>query len=257
MEDFKDKYLEFQKLYLKNRNPIPVNFREIVNQKFHERATHLIHTYPAKLIPNIPYFFLNNSFFINKKEKVLDPFSGSGTVLLEAQLARLQPYGADANPLARLISKVKTNSYNHQKISHLLDELEKSYGKKGLCENYPNVVNIDYWFLPNIKSQLNGILKSIEEIEDEKYQDFFLLNFSNLIKKVSLADTRVSVPVRLNPEKYPVGHHIRLKQQNTLNTLETINVFKKFKDIVNQNLKRFENKKTLIHKECFGEYCIK
>lgn len=253
MEDFKEKYLELQNAYSKNKHPIPVNFREIVETKFQERATHLIHTYPAKLIPNIPFFFLNNSYFIKQDEKILDPFAGSGTVLLEGQLAGLRAYGSDANPLARLISKVKTNEFDIEKIERLLIEIENSYLKKAHKRDYPNVINIDYWFLPHIKEQLNNILKSIEEIENIQYKDFFLLNFSNLIKKVSLADSRVSVPVKLKPEKYPVGHSIRIKQEKTLTNLKSINVFEKFKEIIFQNLKRFKNKNELGAVRHIGE----
>lgn len=253
MEDFKEKYLEFEEIYKKDGNPISVNFRDLINEKFYERATHLIHTYPAKLIPHIPYFFLNNSFFIKENDNILDPFSGSGTVLLEGQLAGLNPHGSDANPLARLISRVKTNNYDFKKIDKFLILIENSYLKLEGCYNYPDVVNIDYWFLPHIKLQLNKLLLSIEEIENKKYRDFFLLNFSNLIKKVSLADSRVSVPVRLNPNKYPIGHPIRIKQQNTLENLDSIDIFQKFIEILNQNLKRFKDKKNLNNSEHIGK----
>lgn len=242
MIDYKKKYLDLKASYHQNKKPVPVSFREIVDIKFQDRATHLIHTYPAKLIANIPYFFLNNSYFANENDSILDPFAGSGTVLLEAQLAGLKPYGSDANPLAKLISKVKTNKYDIEIIKSLFDNIEGSYFKNGSKKDYPNVINIDYWFLPHIKCQLNNILKCIDEIENDKYREFFLLNFSNLVKKVSLADSRVSVPVRLNPNKYPDGHSIKAKQESTLNNLKTIDVFKKFKEIYYQNLKRFSNK---------------
>ncbi|WP_373060182.1 hypothetical protein [Zunongwangia sp. H14] len=242
MRDYQSEYLDFRDIYKRQKRPIAVNFREIVDEKFYDRATHLIHSYPAKLIPNIPYFFLNNSYFVNKEDCILDPFSGSGTVMLEGQLAGLKSYGADANPLARLISSVKTNSYDLKLIDTLFCRIENNYQNHDSKQNYPDVVNIDYWFLPHIKSQLNQILNCIEMLESEKYRNFFLLNFSNLVKKVSLADSRVSVPVRLNPNKYPIGHHLRTKQQNTLENLKNVDVFEKYKEIVNQNLKRFISK---------------
>jgi tRNA G10 N-methylase Trm11 len=242
LKDYKSKYLEFKDIYESQKRPIAVNFREIVDEKFYDRATHLIHSYPAKLIPNIPYFFLNNSYFVNKGDRILDPFSGSGTVMLEGQLSGLKTFGADANPLARLISSVKTNSYDLKLIKTLFNKIESNYIKNDAKQNYPDVVNIDYWFLPHIKKQLNQILNCIEMLESEKYRNFFLLSFSNLVKKVSLADSRISVPVRLNPEKYPIGHQLRTKQQNTLENLKTVQVFEKYKEIVNQNLKRFTYK---------------
>ncbi len=61
--------------------PIAVDFRQLVSDvAFGARASHLIHTYPAKLLPHIPYFFLNNNILSLPGENILDPFSGSGTV---------------------------------------------------------------------------------------------------------------------------------------------------------------------------------
>ena len=38
--------------------PIAVDFRQLVSDvAFGSRASHLIHTYPVKLLPHIPYFF--------------------------------------------------------------------------------------------------------------------------------------------------------------------------------------------------------
>ena len=42
----------------------------------------------------------------------LDPFCGSGTVLVESMLHNVNSYGVDINPLAILLSKVKTTTIN-------------------------------------------------------------------------------------------------------------------------------------------------
>ena len=71
-----------------DKKPIEVSFRKLLPEiKNIDRFTHLIHTYPAKLLVHIPYFFLNNSVFSKKDDNVLDPFNGSGTVLLESILS--------------------------------------------------------------------------------------------------------------------------------------------------------------------------
>ncbi len=238
-----EKFLED---YSKNEQPIRVNFKEIVNHiKFQDRATHSIHIYPAKLLPNIPYFFLNNDFFVKDNEFVLDPFSGSGTVLLEANLAGKNSYGCDANPLARLISKVKTSTYDIsilQKTIELL-KLEMLNISVDPNEKFPDVVNIDYWFLPKIKLQLYKILKAIKTISDEDYRDFFLLCFSNCVKKVSLADSRISVPVKAKLNRETNNYHPFFGESKIkLKKLEDLDVFEKFSEIVYENIKRFENK---------------
>ena len=71
-------------------------------------SNHGFHTYPAMMIPQITRRLIE-SYGKNAKV-ILDPFVGSGTVLLEARLHKNfeKAYGIDINPLASLISKVKT-----------------------------------------------------------------------------------------------------------------------------------------------------
>ena len=197
---------------------------------------------------NIPHFFLNNTVLSKEGDNVLDPFCGTGTVLLEAVLAKRNAYGADANPLARMITKVKTTNYNLKKLNLLFDIIKEKL-KKEKKRNYPDVVNIDYWFLPNIKKQLNQILYVIKEIEDQNYQDFFMICFSNCVKKVSLADNRVSVPVRLRYDQYPIGHALRKKNRAKLESLKSLDVIDKFKTIVNDNINRFKKEETILDSE--------
>jgi hypothetical protein len=155
--------------YQKRLQPIEVNFRSFFPKLNNsDRATHLIHTYPAKLLVHIPYFFLNNNILSKYGGSILDPFCGSGTVLLESLLANKNAYGVDSNPLARLISKVKTQSYDIHKLYRYIDTFKKYEGTvKG--KSCPSVVNIDYWFLPNIQKQLLEIFDIEIELAQMAY----------------------------------------------------------------------------------------
>ena len=94
--------------YARNETAITVNFRRLAScLPAPDRATHLIHSYPAKLLMHIPYFFLANTVLSQPGDLVLDPFCGSGTVLLESLLAGREALGIDSNPLACLISHVR------------------------------------------------------------------------------------------------------------------------------------------------------
>ena len=75
---------------------------------FTKYSNHGFHTYPAMMIPQVARRLIRT---YGKNAKVLlDPFVGSGTALLEATLHNNfeKAYGIDINPLALLISKVKT-----------------------------------------------------------------------------------------------------------------------------------------------------
>ena len=72
-------------------------------------SIHSIHPYPAKFIPEIPRHLIE-SLPIPKDTAILDPFCGSGVTLVEAQIRGLKSVGIDLNPIACLISKVKTQN---------------------------------------------------------------------------------------------------------------------------------------------------
>ena len=113
-----------------NSRPIKVNFRALVGwMKYGERATHLIHPYPAKLLTHIPHFFLHNQVLSQSSDLVLDPFCGSGTVALEAVLAKRRAVAFDCNPLAQFIAKVKVTPVDPLKIRRALARISKQVSR--------------------------------------------------------------------------------------------------------------------------------
>ncbi|WP_264808821.1 site-specific DNA-methyltransferase, partial [Acetobacter orleanensis] len=68
--------------------------------------THDIHKYPAMFIPEVVEKIIN--LYTEAGDTVLDIFSGSGTTLLESMILGRKSIGIELNPLAFLISKVKT-----------------------------------------------------------------------------------------------------------------------------------------------------
>lgn len=241
--DYKETFHIILKQYKKEGKPIFVDFRKLVNSiKFTERGSHSIHPYTAKLLPNIPHFFLNNSFFIKKGGKILDPFCGSGTVLLEGKFANLEPYGSDSNPLARLITRVKCNNFDIDQIHEYNIFLKNTINKSDDNVFLIKEKNIDFWFEPHIKKQLSIIRNAIVQIDNIKYREFYFVCFSNCVRKVSFADSRISVPVKINPDRYSDESIQKKNSQKKLDDLKSINVFEKFFEIVNQNIKRIKNK---------------
>jgi DNA modification methylase len=170
------------------------NFR----QTFAERVpsttylTHGIHKYTAKMIPYIPRYFIEK--YSQENDLVLDPFCGSGTTLLEAKLSSRNAIGIDINPLAVLISEVKTTIPNLNQLSlaiRLIKEKVKNCDK-GMPVSFPN---IDYWFCKEVQRDLSKIKFSIEFLRDRFSEDiikFLLVCFSSIIRKSSYADPRMA-----------------------------------------------------------------
>src|SRR5678810_1107167 len=74
-----------------------------------ETLTHPFHTYPARLHPataKILVEFIGDG--AGRTQPLLDPFCGSGTVLVEARANGLRTIGTDLNPLAILVARAKT-----------------------------------------------------------------------------------------------------------------------------------------------------
>jgi adenine-specific DNA methylase len=120
--------------------------------------THGIHPYTAKLIPHIPRYFLEK--YTKKGEVVLDPFCGSGTTLLEARLLERNAVGIDINPLARLISDVKTTPINAEKLDSAIQSV-KAQLKQDANATTVEFPNIDYWFGEHAQDELVRIKSSI------------------------------------------------------------------------------------------------
>jgi DNA modification methylase len=234
-----DSALEYLlKRYERTECAIPVDFRTLVPcLACPERATHLLHSYPAKLLVHIPFFFLDNTILSSKGDLVADPFCGSGTVLLESQLAGRVSIGADSNPLARLLTTVKTSPISASVLDAACDRLFTCIPEKPR-NDAPDVVNLEHWFYPHVIHQLQCLHEAIETTRRRDVRDFFRVCFSNCVKRVSLADPRLSVPVRLRSGQYPEGHHLRDKTDAHLRHLERVNVFQVFKDVLTANRKR-------------------
>lgn len=185
--------------YKNNGRTQEVSFRKLVSwMKVGERATHYIHPYPAKLLPQIAHFFLACETLSKPGEVVLDPFGGTGTVALEAILSGRNAYYADANPFAKMVASVKTTHVSSERLRKVVDEFKRiclahkgNYKPKAI----PSVININYWYEKNSIKWLCFIKDKIAQQRDEDIRNFLLISFSVTCRKVSHADPRLSVPV--------------------------------------------------------------
>lgn len=172
---------------------------EDLTQKNTSYATHGFHKYPAKFIPQLARRCIEENTKIN--EIVCDPFMGCGTTLVESLVSGRKVVGVDINPVAYLISKVKTNPINPDKLKNeigkvLLDlepniqfrnKHQKTLSKIEITPIIPNNERIVYWFPDKkIRDELSIILGRINIIKDKDIRDFCLCAFSNILKNASI-----------------------------------------------------------------------
>lgn len=224
--------------YAKRQRAITVNFRSLAHwMPIGERATHYLHPYPAKLLPQIPAFFLASDHLSSPGGTILDPFCGSGTVLLEGVLSGRHALGADSNPLARLIARVKVTQLDPGRLPSLGKAITRRAAAYRRAEA-PDVVNIDHWFSPRLIDELSRLRRAIDTVQDAASKDLLLVCLSACARRVSFADPRVSVPVRLRRNQYPPAHPLRRVSNHRLQALTTISAFAEFQTLVEASVLR-------------------
>jgi DNA modification methylase len=243
---------EFRHRYQTSHRPIRVSFRSLCSPwswaKRSDAYTHLMHRYPAKILPYIPIFFLSSHEYAGPDELVLDNFAGTGTVLLESVI---HPYlkrsaiGVEINPLARLIAKVKTtplpSGMLRQEAQRLISEIKTS-----ICDaEIPEFANRDLWFSPRIQQELAKIRRCIERVEHPDLRDFFLVCFSNIIRDVSLADPKIAPPVLLKPEHFSRNPLRQLAMAALVRKKKLARPLTYFRQAMEKNMKRIETLNTI------------
>lgn len=146
--------------------------------------THGLHTYPAMFIPQIARRLLLS--YSRKGDTICDIFCGSGTALVESRLLGRNSYGIDLNPLAIFLAQTKTEPINpnilHREYLKLLDRIDKIKNRE---IEKPKFFNLEFWFKDKVIIELAKIKKTIKEIRNKKVQKFFMVGFSETVRKAS------------------------------------------------------------------------
>lgn len=90
-------------------------------------SLHSLCSYPSKLKPGLAHFLV--ALFSEAGDVVLDPFSGCGTVPLEACLLGRQGIGSDLSPLARMLTAGKVSFPEERDLVACLAELDEALAR--------------------------------------------------------------------------------------------------------------------------------
>ncbi len=154
-------------------------------------SSHNFHSFPAKFPPQLPLQFIVD--LTEAGEVVLDPMMGSGTTILEAYLNGRKGIGFDIDPLAIMISQVKTTPlkpektirYYHEILSGAREQLAQSPQEieQALSKHWDEKTRqfIDYWFAKETQIELMALVQQILKIKDDDIKIFFMLAFSAII----------------------------------------------------------------------------
>ena len=152
-----------------------------------DELTHGFHSYPARMHPRIARKVLQ----LYPGDPVVDPFCGSGSVLVEARVAGRRALGVDLSPLGVRLARVKVDARNEASRARFRATLE------GIAERSEERVRtrIDaraplpkselQWYAPNVLKELAGLLEEIRAVEDVEDRRALEMLLSSIIVKVS------------------------------------------------------------------------
>ena len=176
------------------------------------RLTHYLFRFPAKFHPPVVHSLIRE--YTEVGQTVIDPFCGSGTLLLAAQYEGRNARGSDVDPLAVFVADVKTHRLqpkhlksSWEKLWSTLQPAERTaaeYSRRryvdislreyeGALLNerlwVPVIPNLLHWFRRYVVIDLARMFNRVNQIEiPETHRAFFRLIFASVLRKVSNAD---------------------------------------------------------------------
>jgi len=206
------------------------------------KHVHRLHPYMGKFIPQLVEIFLRKY----KPKLVYDPFCGSGTTLVEANVLGIDSIGTDISVFNTLLSKVKTSDYDVQLLEkEIKDILQRLYNYKNKFSKDEKINKlfttkneyINNWFASNTQKELLCYLRLIK---DYTYQDLLKIVLSRSARSARLV-THYDLDFPKNPQTKPyqcfkhgrvctpVDEAYKFLSRYTIDTLERVKEFSKIK----------------------------
>ena len=145
-------------------------------------GVHGIHPYPARFHPAWAQALLSE---LSPDAVVLDPFCGSGTVLVEASLSGRRSLGADINGVGVRIARLRTTRRDEEFLEQVARKANYVFENSSLKRESPFgalAVN-NQSFAPHVLTQLINLRDAIEHVRDHDVREVLLLCMTPLLGK--------------------------------------------------------------------------
>jgi DNA modification methylase len=173
-------------------------------------TTHGVHPFKGKFYPQLAKALINCSA-ISPGARILDPFCGSGTALLEGYLNGFRAFGSDLNPLSAKITSSKLGvldlnptlvSMAVRSIQSRINNAPQPFPKD--TDQFPETVlsELFRWFPEPVIFKLNWLLRSIRSTSNGVLRDYFEVIVSSIVRQISQQDP---ADLRVRRRKHPIG----------------------------------------------------
>ena len=173
-----------------------------LREKDTTKHVHRLHPYKGKFIPQLVQYFIGNHIddfkgdvYFRPGDVILDPFSGSGTTLVQASEIGIHSIGIDVSHFNCMISDVKLHKYDFGSLKQEIDRMKKAIANY----EYDNSViafesellkkmyafNNKYFPSPSFKYQLQQRKINENSYAKEKEKEFLKI-YNQLVKKYSI-----------------------------------------------------------------------
>lgn len=174
------------KLLIEKLKALPIDYWDFRVDDTKE-YTHGLHNYPAMMVCPISRNIIRMVKELQPVHALFDPFAGSGTVLVEGMLSGIETVaGNDINPLALLLTKVKTTPIKHDLLVKETDSLlsrissrrsELSWALDSIDSYIIDTLGLD---VSDKKGWGDEAPKYLEQFCEEKKLDIIVPDFKNL-----------------------------------------------------------------------------
>jgi site-specific DNA-methyltransferase (cytosine-N4-specific) len=148
-------------------------------------ATHGIYRYPAMMVAPVVRRLIEEYSPVTDGGRVLDPFCGSGSALVEGMLHGMETVGVDLNPLAILLARVKTTPLDLRAIRREHQRILVRYDDTPTAPTEVDIQDINFWYSRSAVAGLSRLRAAIREVDSEELRCFFELCFAETARYVS------------------------------------------------------------------------
>jgi hypothetical protein len=170
-----------------------------LREKDTTKHVHRLHPYKGKFIPQLVQYFVDDhtdnfktDVYFKRGDIILDPFSGSGTTLVQASEMGIHSVGIDVSHFNCMISDVKLHKYNFDSLRQEIDRIKKvlasykydnsiiAFESELLQEMYK--FNNKHFPSPNFRYQIQQGKINESGYAEEKEKEFLEI-YSQLVRK--------------------------------------------------------------------------
>lgn len=206
-----------------------------LNRQSTRYSVHGLHEYKGKFNPQIARAILN-ILHVPIGGRVLDPFCGSGTSLVECSHLGMKAVGTDINPLAVFIANSKLTALQiparrlHDALKATIQHLKSTKTTKTNTGSEQRAEYLLSWFEPAILDQIEKLRTAIERGDSECAPPLLTIA-SNLLRDYSLQDP----------------HDLRIRRRKS--PLPEVPLIEAFKEAASLFLSRLEDAQSALDRK--------